>query len=181
MLPAMVITFWISIRYEKRYPTMIRVRFRPARPAPTSGSYLLKTLVQAAFFWTTFLLDRSVGCSTCRRHDRYSCTISLSKAKGMIAWGGFGLASCLGVWSGVTMAVVGKGTPFPSDTARRTRSHRALSIRAQSHGGCWACPRSLCWNRLGSSVRLIYVLAGMMLVEHDCPSSRRGRLVGAVR
>lgn len=139
---------------------MIPLRFRPARPAPT-WKYLLKTLIQAAFFWTTFLLvipyliyllENVVGI----RHFTF-------EAQGLVALGGFGLASCLGVWSGVTMAVRGKGTPFPSDTARElviagpyryVRNPMAVAGLAQG---------AFVGIGLGSCGTLIYVLAGMVL------------------
>lgn len=75
----------------------------------------------------------------------------------------FVCASVVGLWSGVTIAVAGNGTPLPTDTARNlvvsgpyryVRNPMALTGLAQ--GACMAA-------RFGSWFTLVYVLAGAVL------------------
>lgn len=138
---------------------MMRLRFRPARPAPAWWN-LVKTISQAAVFWTVFLfvipwlifvLETSAGIG----HFSFP-------QQALLASVGFALASLLGIWSGVTMAIAGKGTPFPSDTARelvRSGPYRyvrnPMAVAGLSQGVCVGI-----W--LGSCGTLFYVFAGMV-------------------
>ena len=139
---------------------MTLLRFRPARPAP-AWKYLLKTVVQATCFWTVFLLV--IPWLIYAMEDSRGIPHFAFRGQGLFACVGFILASCLGIWSGVTMAIIGKGTPFPSDTARElvirgpyrfVRNPMAIAGLAQG---------TFVGIALGSCGTLLYVLAGMML------------------
>ena len=95
---------------------MRRLTFRPAKPAPSWWN-LVKTLLQTSFFWLVFLaalpgLIFALEITAKTSHFSFP-------AQALISWGVFALASCLGLWSGVTMALRGRGTPLPTDAARR--------------------------------------------------------------
>ena len=91
--------------------------FRVARPAPTAWN-VLKTAVQATFFWLLFLGVVPLGIRVVE--------VSL----GLGAWrlphpaivaAGIALlvvASALNLWAAQAMAVHGHGTPLPLDAAR---------------------------------------------------------------
>jgi len=91
--------------------------FRVARPAPTAWN-IVKTTVQAVFFWLTFLVVIPLGIR------------SVEVAFGAGSWRlphlaivGVGIAllvamSALNVWAAQAMSVHGHGTPFPLDAAR---------------------------------------------------------------
>lgn len=89
--------------------------YRVARPAAT-GWNLAKTAAQTTVFWGIFLFLLPPGI------------VALERALGLPAFHAgwqrgagatlFALAGCLGIASGIVVAVRGKGTPLPPDTAR---------------------------------------------------------------
>lgn len=90
--------------------------FRPA-PAASRVYNLWKTLLQSVVFWSVFLLilpwmlvwvESIVGVSPIR--------FASQLLVGSVI---FAMASLLNVWSAVTMAIVGQGTPLPTDGPRR--------------------------------------------------------------
>lgn len=93
-------------------------RGREARPAPAAWN-VAKTLIQTACFWTFFLFVVP------------PLILAIEEACGLAAWrlswppsrviGVILFLACgtLGVWSGVTMAIIGAGTPIPFDCPRR--------------------------------------------------------------
>lgn len=133
--------------------------FRRARAA-TPAWNLTKTAVQTAAFWLVFLvlipralvaLEQRFGA------PRFECPSARA------AWTAFALASCLGLWSGATMALVGAGTPLPLDAPRHLvvrgpyrYVRNPMAVAGLSQGACVAC-------LLGSWSSLGMVLAGFVL------------------
>lgn len=89
--------------------------FRVASEAPT-WRHVAVTLLQTAVFWTLFLLllPWAIHAATT------ACGLAPTPFAGHRATGVavFVVASALGLTSGLTMAVRGKGTPLPLATAR---------------------------------------------------------------
>ncbi len=86
--------------------------FRKARQASV-GWNVFKTLVHTTIFWSIFLylipwqmaaLERMLGIPELQ-----------FAGKSVVAVVGFVSAGMLGLWSGLTMAIIGKGTPLPLD------------------------------------------------------------------
>jgi len=75
---------------------------------------LAKTLAQTVVFWSVFLwlipaaLIAGTESAAPPRFEPLS-----------IGWGVFAAGGALGLWSGFTMAVTGRGTPLPTDTAQQ--------------------------------------------------------------
>lgn len=89
--------------------------FREAKPG-TPAWQVGKTLLQTCVFWGLFLFAMPAGIAALE--NRLGVPPLLERAP----WIGgilFALGGCLGLVSGVTMAVLGDGTPLPIDTARR--------------------------------------------------------------
>ncbi|MGE3171017.1 MAG: isoprenylcysteine carboxylmethyltransferase family protein [Planctomycetota bacterium] len=131
--------------------------YRPAVVAG-AGRNLLKTALQTAAFWGLFLFVLPAGL------------VALGDRAGLPRWplpwcGGFlfAVAGGLGLWSGAVMAVRGRGTPLPMDTARElvrsgpyrwVRNPMALAGIAQGMGvALWT----------GSALVLAYALSGAVL------------------
>ncbi|MGH7131275.1 MAG: methyltransferase family protein [Phycisphaerales bacterium] len=86
---------------------------------PTAASSLLKTAAQTVVFWAFFLfvvpplivrIEMGLGWS------RWPIDPRVSRYAAVFL---FAIAGACGVWSGWTMAVVGRGTPLPTDPACR--------------------------------------------------------------
>jgi hypothetical protein len=93
-----------------RSPATIRVT------PMTRKAAVLWTLGQTAICWATFLWVLPMGILELERHFGFA---EFSHAfQTLSAVGLFVAASCLGLWSGVTMATPGNGTPLPTATAR---------------------------------------------------------------
>ncbi len=87
---------------------------RVAQPASRAWN-LAKTFVQTAIMWSTALwFVPSLIVAFERRFDVPGFS-PLREA----GWTLLTAASCMGLWSGFTMAWLGEGTPLPFDTARR--------------------------------------------------------------
>ena len=89
--------------------------FRPAA-ARSTGANLARTLAQTAVFWLVFI---GVAPLVIVRLERALDVAAFAFAHQ--AWLGLGLGVACGainLWSGVALAVVGRGTPFPTQTAR---------------------------------------------------------------
>jgi protein-S-isoprenylcysteine O-methyltransferase Ste14 len=137
---------------------------REAAPA-TAARNVAKTLAQTVVFWAVFLFV--VPLLIVRLEGRFVGGLSFASPAGRIAGSvGFVLAGALGLWSGATMAVVGRGTPLPSDCARTlviagpyrwVRNPMAIAGLAQ--GACVGV-------YLGSPLTLGYVLAGALIWDH---------------
>lgn len=89
--------------------------FRVAPPAST-GRHVAATLAQTVVFWGTFLALIPSGIR------RWSVPAGLAPmpfpGHGPLGLGLFVAASALGLWSGLHMAIRGRGTPLPLQTAR---------------------------------------------------------------
>ncbi|HEY7476370.1 MAG TPA: isoprenylcysteine carboxylmethyltransferase family protein [Vicinamibacterales bacterium] len=96
--------------------TIGRFLFRGARPAPLSWN-LAKTVAQIVIFWGVLLW---IGPLVIVRLTSEYAITSLQFAPWPVAgWTLLLLASAGGVWSGLTMAREGAGTPLPLDHANR--------------------------------------------------------------
>lgn len=85
----------------------------------TGAHHLRRSLVQLVVFWTTFfvLVPLTLTWAETRLHLRWSALDG-----GVLRWvgaGAFIAGSALGLWSCVTMALRGNGTPLPAETARQ--------------------------------------------------------------
>jgi protein-S-isoprenylcysteine O-methyltransferase Ste14 len=138
--------------------------FRVADEAP-SARHLCRSLVQLVIFWTTFFVVVPMVLVTVEERLNLHWT-ALDRAGLRLAGAvAFVLASALGLWSCVTMARRGNGTPLPADTARElvisgpyrsVRNPMALAGLVQTAGvglllGSWiviavAVAGALAWN-----------------------------------
>lgn len=90
--------------------------FRQARPASAAWN-LLKTLLQSRVFWGVFLV--LLPGVMIWLHSQVSLALLHFPGQIPLALVLFLLFSALNVWSAVTMAVVGRGTPLPTDCPRQ--------------------------------------------------------------
>lgn len=134
--------------------------FRRARPGPISWN-LAKTIAQIVVFWGVFLfiippalvaLAASVGIPA-----------TFSNAGRVLAVPLFACASALGLWSALTIAIEGEGTPLPLDSPRRLVStgpyawvRNPMAIAGLAQGIAIAL-----WH--GSLVVAAYVISGGLL------------------
>ncbi len=85
----------------------------------SAGGHLRRSLVQLVVFWTTFFVLVPVVLAFVERR----LLLGWAPLADGRWWGAgavvFVVASALGVWSCVTMARRGEGTPLPAETARR--------------------------------------------------------------
>ncbi len=92
-------------------------RFRVA--AAASGQrHLFRSVTQLIVFWTTFFLVIPVVLRTVEYRLRLEWPALNGALWNLVGACGFALGSALGLWSYVTMALVGHGTPLPAHTAR---------------------------------------------------------------
>ena len=90
--------------------------FRPALPRTTSVGNLVSTFGQIVLFWGFFLAAVPAGLRLLERRWGVDVTVPGIWAPGLAL---LVLASALGLWSGITMSVVGKGTPLPAAMPNR--------------------------------------------------------------
>lgn len=90
--------------------------FKPAEPG-SIRRHVGTTLVQTCVFWTTFLLMIPTLLHTLEQRMGMNPFAFEHQRKTAIA--GFVLASALGLWSGITMAWRGEGTPLPTQCPRK--------------------------------------------------------------
>ena len=89
--------------------------FRPSSTQSPTWN-LTKTLIQTAVFWSTLLWLVPLG--VVRLEAALGVEGFASVAWQRTGWAILVTASFAGLWSGITMALSGKGTPLPVDTAR---------------------------------------------------------------
>ena len=92
----------------------LNLPIRVARPAPR-GWHVAKTLLQTGIIWSLALW---VVPQLIHRAELAWGVPGFAPPRGS-GWLLFSVASCLGLWSGWTMAWRGEGTPLPLDTARK--------------------------------------------------------------
>lgn len=87
--------------------------FRPARQAHAAWN-VTKTLASLLLFWFVYLFLLPIGISI------VEIELGIQRFPPQLAAAGLLLAcfTLLAVWAAVTLAVVGRGTPVPFDTAR---------------------------------------------------------------
>jgi protein-S-isoprenylcysteine O-methyltransferase Ste14 len=119
------------------------------------------TLGQTVIFWSVFLWVLPMGIVECERYcgiHGFDHALLMPASIGL-----FATASCLGLWSGVTMATRGDGTPLPTATApqlvivgpyRFVRNPMAVAGIVQGIAVGWY---------LGSYTVIAYSLAGAVL------------------
>ena len=90
--------------------------FRRAREAPAAWN-LAKTAMQITVFWGVLLFV--VPALLVALQARIGLPLVEAPAGRAAAAGAFALLSALGLWSGATMALAGRGTPLPVDAPRR--------------------------------------------------------------
>lgn len=112
MAPAMLVTVVLAIALLPDSSML----FREARPANPRYN-LLKTFVQIIVFWTTLLFVFPALLAAVQ--ERTGIPFLLFPGQLAIAAVLFMSFSAFGLWSGLTMALNGNGTPLPVDSTRR--------------------------------------------------------------
>ena len=113
---AATLTLW-SGRLPVQWFFLGPFTFRVARDR-SRGGHLRHSLMQLVFFWGTFLILLPLVLSSVERRLRLEWS---PLQRSGFAWAGpivFVVASAFGLWSCVSMALVGEGTPLPAATAR---------------------------------------------------------------
>jgi protein-S-isoprenylcysteine O-methyltransferase Ste14 len=91
--------------------------FRPSAEGST-GRHLRRSLTQLVVFWATFFVVVPAVLVGVERRLLIAWPALQNDAWDRIGIGMFAVGSALGLWSCVTMAVCGRGTPLPAATAR---------------------------------------------------------------
>ena len=86
--------------------------FRPALPRSTSAPHLASTLGQIVLFWGFFLWV--VPVVLVFFEERWGVGVAMPPIVPLVGAVLLAAASALGMWSGFTMSVVGRGTPLPA-------------------------------------------------------------------
>jgi len=92
--------------------------FRPAQDHEP-GRHLATSLAQLVVFWTFFLLILPSVLAWIEHRIRMDWSALDHRAAAPVGLALFLAASCLGLWSCLTMALRGEGTPLPAATARK--------------------------------------------------------------
>lgn len=131
--------------------------FREARPA-SAGRNLALTACQAVVFWTVFL-----GVLPWCIH-RFEVELGIPgfdfAGQGLLGASLLAALAVLNLSAGYTMAVVGRGTPFPTATARElvVRGPYRYVRNPMAIGGLGAAVAIGLW--LGSWLTIVYAVAG---------------------
>ena len=132
--------------------------FREARPASAAWN-VFKTFLQTCVVWGVLLI--LVPWLIMLFED----AVGMPRFSGQHVVGGtlFCAAGSLGLWSGYTMAVAGRGTPLPTDCARRLVVagpyrfiRNPMAVAGLTQGAAVAI-----W--LGSWLTLLYTAAGFIV------------------
>lgn len=91
--------------------------FRVAEEASV-GRHLRRSLTQLVVFWTAFFVLIPLVLSLIEQRLQLDWSALDRAAVRWVGASAFVLASALGLWACVTMALQGKGTPLPAETAR---------------------------------------------------------------
>jgi protein-S-isoprenylcysteine O-methyltransferase Ste14 len=90
--------------------------FRPALPRRGSAANLIATIGQIVLFWGFFLVVVPVAVRLLEQRWGLDVAVPWLWPVGVVL---LALASALGLWSGFTMSVVGRGTPLPAAMPNR--------------------------------------------------------------
>jgi protein-S-isoprenylcysteine O-methyltransferase Ste14 len=114
---AATLVLW-SGRLPVRWLFLGPFRFRVARDR-SRGRHLRDSLIQLVFFWSTFLILLPLALSWVEHRLRLEW--SPLQHSGVVRAGPivFLVTSAFGLWSCVSMAIRGEGTPLPAATARK--------------------------------------------------------------
>ncbi len=137
------------------------------RVADEGAHHVRRSLAQLVVFWTTFFVVVPALLTVVERRLQLRWDALARPGVALAGWTMFGLASALGLWSCLTMAARGRGTPLPAATARElvvegpyryVRNPMALAGLVQTAGvglvlGSWtvvvvAVAGALTWNWL---------------------------------
>lgn len=91
--------------------------FRPSSAAD-SATHARRSLTQLVVFWTAFFVVIPLIVVALERRLLISAAFLDRPIWTPVGWGLFASGSALGLWSCLTMAIVGRGTPLPAQTAR---------------------------------------------------------------
>jgi protein-S-isoprenylcysteine O-methyltransferase Ste14 len=91
--------------------------FREAEEA-SDGRHLRRSLAQLVLFWTTFFVVVPLVLSVVEQRLQLEWSALDRPGVRWVGAAAFVLGSALGLWACVTMALHGKGTPLPAETAR---------------------------------------------------------------
>jgi protein-S-isoprenylcysteine O-methyltransferase Ste14 len=84
----------------------------------SDGRHLRRSLAQLVLFWTTFFVVVPLVLSVVEQRLQLEWSALDRQGVRWVGAAAFGLGSALGLWACVTMALQGKGTPLPAETAR---------------------------------------------------------------
>ncbi|HAP78164.1 MAG TPA: hypothetical protein DCR14_19045, partial [Acidimicrobiaceae bacterium] len=93
-------------------------RFRPAADRSVGG-HVRRSLAQLVLFWSFFLIALPALAQWVERRWRIDAPWLANSSVRWAGVGVFAVASAAGLWSCLTMAVHGRGTPLPAATATR--------------------------------------------------------------
>lgn len=92
--------------------------FRPA-PAASETTHVRRSLAQLVVFWTAFFVAVPLVVVAVERRLDLSVPLLQHNVLSPVGWALFAVGSLGGLWSCLTMAWIGQGTPLPAKTARR--------------------------------------------------------------
>lgn len=126
-------------------------------------THLRRSLSQLVVFWSSFLIALPLLLAWAERRMRLSWPVLAERGWSWLGAAVFLLASAFGLWSCISMALVGEGTPLPARTARKlvavgpyrfVRNPMAVAGALQTIGvGLW----------LGSWIVLLSAAAGALI------------------
>ncbi|MBX7134634.1 MAG: isoprenylcysteine carboxylmethyltransferase family protein [Fimbriimonadaceae bacterium] len=93
------------------------LRVRPAERAPEAWKNVAKTILQILVFWSLLLWFVPLGIRILE--ERWGLGVPALRPSGvaLAGWVLFAVMGSVGIWAGMTMATLGKGTPLPSSAA----------------------------------------------------------------
>lgn len=165
-VPAAAVMWWWPGRPPLGWFFTGPFRFRPAADRTSTG-HVARSLAQLVVFWSTFLVGVPLLLAWGERRLRVDAPVLDGAGWTVAGIVVFVVGSAGGLWSCLTMAVVGRGTPLPADTAaelviagpyRWVRNPMAVCGAAQTVGvglivGSWSAPAAavvggLAWDRV---------------------------------
>lgn len=126
---------------------------------------MARTLIQLVVFWGLFLLIIPLVIAALERRWGLSVEINgfawaLITGLGLVVFIG---ASALGIWSAVTMAHIGQGTPLPSDMARHLVIRGPYRLIRNPMAAAGIAQGAAVGALLGSWAVVVYALAGSIV------------------